>query len=297
MKIKISSKTDVGKERVNNEDAFTYCLDVDALPWSIYSEDYVPLGELGAVSIVADGMGGANAGEVASGIAVSCLENAFQDRLAISSLHSEKEIHDFLASAIEKVNEGALSYVEENLESAGMGTTIVVAWLLKDQIHIAWCGDSRCYRFNPASGLVALTKDHSYVQELIDRKEISEEETIGHPDAHLITRCLGDVDASSVPEVKTFKVNAGDVFLLCSDGLCGYCSDGLIERIMFKCYTDVVKCTNELVSLALNSGGYDNITVSVISTLHDNAFAPHLSMRGKIRQWLPIIISNLKTIN
>ncbi len=289
MKIAISSQTDVGRERTNNEDAVTHCLDICALEWDKPSkQEYVQLGTLGAVSIVADGMGGANAGEVASELSINSLKKTFQDHAVLAGLKTEAEIHAFLASAIEKTNLTLLHHVNEVPESCGMGTTIVVAWLWQQQIHLAWCGDSRCYRFNPNCGLESLTKDHSYVQELIDRKEISEEEALSHPDAHLITRCLGDVDASSVPEVKTFNINDGDIFLLCSDGLCGYCSDRTIEKMLYHFYKEPDTCCQKLVNLALDYGGYDNITVSIVFTLPDRATEPPLSIRGKIRKWLHI---------
>lgn len=284
MKIKIFSQTDVGKERQNNEDSVAHCLDISSLQWdAAYSKVYVQLGSLGAVSIVADGMGGANAGEVASEIAITSLKESFQDSSVLASLKEEGEIHSFLTTCIDKANNAILRHLEIDPDSFGMGTTLVVAWVWNEKIHIAWCGDSRCYRFNPNNGLKRLTKDHSYVQELIDKKEIKEEDAINHPDSNLITRCLGDVDASSVPEIKTFDVNEGDLFLLCSDGLCGYCPDHIIEKLLYKFYKDTEKCCNELVSLALDSGGYDNITVSVISTVPDMASEPTVSMRGKLR--------------
>jgi protein phosphatase len=288
MKIRISSLTDVGKERTNNEDTFAYCFDVSSCQWDVCNKDYVPLGSLGAVSIVADGMGGANAGEVASEIAITCLKESFQGSSVLASLKEEAEIHDFLTSSIDKANDAILRHLETDPDSFGMGTTLVVTWVWKEKIHIAWCGDSRCYRFNPNSGLEKLTKDHSFVQELIDKKEIREEDAINHPDSNLITRCLGDVDASSVPDVKTFKINDGDVFLLCSDGLCGYCPDEVIEDVMYKYFKDTAMCTDELVKLALDYGGFDNITVSVVSTLPDNESEPHLSLRGKLHKWFHV---------
>ena len=283
MKIAISSQTDVGKERENNEDNYTHCFDLNALSWNQpFAQSYVPLGSLGAVSIVADGMGGANAGEVASEIAITSLRNAFQDQSALTALRTEDEIHDFLTSAIGKANEAILQHVNEAPDSYGMGTTIVVAWICKEQVHIAWCGDSRCYRFNLNSGLEMLTKDHSYVQELIDKKEINKDEAINHPDANLITRCLGDVDTSSVPETKSIPIIDGDFFLLCSDGLCGYCPDRAIEKLLYRHYLELDTCCHELVKLALDHGGYDNITVSIVSTLPDGASAPSLSWRSKL---------------
>ena len=288
MKINIFSQTDVGKERANNEDAFAYCVDASNPQWDIscVKGELVTVGSLGAISIVADGMGGANAGEVASGLAISTFREVFQDRTLLPTLKSDSDIHAFLTSTIEKVNEAILRHLDIDPDAFGLGTTIVVAWILKEKVYVAWCGDSRCYRFNPNSGLELLTKDHSYVQELIDQKEIKKEEALNHPDGHLITRCLGDVDASSVPEIRAFDIHDGDMFLLCSDGLCGYCSDSIIEHLLYQTYKEIDVCCNKLVNLALDSGGYDNVTVSIVSTLPDRAVEPLLSWRGKIRKWL-----------
>lgn len=289
MKISIVSKTDVGKERTNNEDAFTYCFDVSSPKWDVsHSKEFVPLGSLGAVSIVADGMGGANAGEVASGLAISSLKESFQNNSSLTSLNTDTEVHSFLTSIIEKANEAILQHVDHDPDSFGMGTTIVLAWLWKEKIHIAWCGDSRCYRFNLNRGLEVLTKDHSYVQELLDKNEISENDALNHPDGHLITRCLGDVDTSSVPDIKTFDVNEGDMFLLCSDGLCGYCPDEIIEKLLYQFYKEANTCCDELINLALNYGGYDNITVSLVYTLPNGALEPPLSLLGKFRRFFHI---------
>ena len=289
MKIVITSKTDVGKERTNNEDAFAYCLDLSSSQWDISrTNEYLSLGSLGAVSIVADGMGGANAGEVASELAISSIKESFQDSSVLTSLLTEAEVHSFLTSIIENANEAILERVAHDPDSFGMGTTIVLAWLWKEKIHIAWCGDSRCYRFNLNSGLEVLTKDHSYVQELLDKNEISQKEAFNHPDGHLITRCLGDVDASSTPEIMTFDINDGDMFLLCSDGLCGYCPDEIIEKLLYQFYKEVDTCCDELVELALNYGGYDNITVSLIYTLPNGASKPPFSLRGKLRHFFHI---------
>lgn len=284
MKIRIVSLTDVGKERDNNEDALAFCADLYEQRWNKTDKGYISLGKLGAITVVADGMGGAEAGEVASGLAIQVMKKRLQPQ-AINELVSRplSYIHEYLISCISEANETILEYEQKNPDVIGMGTTIVVAWIIGGKIHVAWCGDSRCYVYNPKKGLNTLTKDHSYVQELIDSKKISEEEAFTHPDSNIITRCLGDADTSSKPDVLTEELIEGDVVLLCSDGLCGYCRDKQIEKVLYKYYKDVDKCCESLVSLALNSGGYDNITVSLVSTVSDCQNAPSIPMMTRLK--------------
>ena len=150
-------------------------------------------------------------------------------------------------------------------ETLGMGTTIVICWLLKDLVYVAWCGDSRCYIYNNESGLKALTTDHSWVQELVDRGDISEEEALHHPDNNIITRGLGDFDRNAIPDIITHPITSNDIILLCSDGLCGYCDNQTIESIVKEHQSNLNRCCNKLINTALKSGAEDNITIALAS--------------------------------
>ena len=158
----------------------------------------------------------------------------------------------------------------ERLETAGMGTTIVICWLLEDIAYIAWCGDSRCYVFNKLQGLKALTKDHSYVQELVDQGKLSEEEAFTHPQNNIITRGLGDFDTEAVPDIITYTSLPGDMIMLCSDGLCGYCTDKAIEKTMKARHAQPRQCVTALLKIALEAGGGDNITVATALISNDD---------------------------
>ena len=161
-----------------------------------------------------------------------------------------------------------------------MGTTIVVCWVHGHKAHVAWCGDSRCYLFKQEDGLQRLTTDHSYVQELIDHGEITEEEAFTHPQNNLITRGLGDFQSYPTADIVTFDVEEGDAIMLCSDGLCGYCTDEEIERSMRANDGDVDDCCKALMKMAMDAGGQDNITVLVASFVNDeedNAAKPKVS--------------------
>ncbi len=277
-------------ERTNNEDAVAICSDLNKHVWNQrFTDGYVPLSSRGSLLVVADGMGGANAGEVASNLAIKSIEEAFNSNQYINSLDSEADIHSFIRNSIVESNQAILDYVLQTPDAVGLGTTIVLAWIIKDKVHIAWCGDSRCYCFNPNTGLRLLTKDHSFVQELIEKGEIKPEAAFNHPDNNIITRCLGDVDADPDPEIITYKICDGDIFLLCSDGLCGFCNDSLIEKTMYRNYKDLKQCQKALLKNALDTGGQDNISIVLCSTISTNGKKHSIGFSGKIKK----IISNL----
>ena len=119
-----------------------------------------------------------------------------------------------------------------------------------------------------------MTKDHSLVQELVDRGEISEKEAFVHPDNNVITRGLGDVESQSTPEIISYSLSSNDIIMLCSDVLCGYCTNKAIERMLDKNSNDITKCRDELMKLALDAGGYDNICIALASLIDDNQNVP-----------------------
>ena len=272
MIINIAARTDIGKEREQNEDAFILCPNLKHPDWD-RSEARVDLGEYGVLLAVADGMGGANAGEVASGLAVETLKRCFSVPEISDVVVTEKQALNFLQRSIKTADEAIKEQMQKKPETMGMGTTIVVCWILKDKALIAWCGDSRCYVFNPKTGLRALTKDHSYVQELVDKGELTAEEAFSHPDSNIITRGLGDFDAENVPDIVSCPTRMGDVFMLCSDGLCGYCTNEDVEKTMRAHFSDVSGCCNALVKMALDAGGYDNICIAMASVGKENGNA------------------------
>ena len=282
MKICLTALTHVGKVRDNNEDAFSVCPDLGGANWSS-TNGYIPLGKAGALAVVADGMGGAKAGEVASALAIDSIRR-FLSEHELPLEGSEDERCGFLVSSVSEAEKVLMARVESDPETIGMGTTAVLLWLVGGKAHIAWCGDSRCYVFHPDKGLRPLTKDHSYVQELVDRGEIRPEEAFGHPDGNLITRGLGDIDADASAESLTCEVADGDIFLLCSDGLCGYCRDSLIEDILFDRLQDMEACRDALLDAALQAGGEDNITVALLATLPDGASKPHVGLGTRLRR-------------
>ena len=291
MKIKISGKTDVGIERANNEDAFSFCPDLNKSNWNIStSNGYITNGKLGTISIVADGMGGANAGEMASSIAIESLKKDLAPSFLTKVIESDETIKNYLSKIILNANDAILKHIESDPDTIGMGTTIVLIWILNEKAYIAWCGDSRCYVFNSKYGLKCLSKDHSYVQELIDKGEITIKQSFNHPDSSIITRCLGDCDTSAEPEILVYEIRKHDIFLLCSDGLCGYCNDKTIEKTFYKEYLDVDKCCNAMIDLALKAGGQDNISIVNVSTIDDDELNMPYTLNDKVKRFIKSLL-------
>lgn len=262
IKIKLAAGTNVGLVRTNNEDNFVASRDLTASDWTIPQVDEeIDLGKYGALLVVADGMGGANAGEVASAIAIETIQTEFASENLENAVRSETAIKLFMEDAVKKADLNIYNRSIADEKTQGMGTTIVLCWILGNKAHVCWCGDSRCYVFNEKVGLTRLSKDHSYVQELVDKGELSPENAHNHPYSNVITRCLGDMQHRAVPDSRVYHINDGDIFMLCSDGLCGLCIDDEITNVMMQHKDNINDCKNELISAALNAGGYDNVTV------------------------------------
>lgn len=273
--IKLAAGTNVGLVRGNNEDNFIVSKNLGQAEWLVpQSTEPVTLSKYGSLLVVADGMGGANAGEVASAIAIETIQEMFvpeniEDILQEGQSEGlENRIKDFLVKVIKTADSNIGKESEINSSTQGMGTTIVLAWILDGKAYIAWCGDSRCYVFNSASGLMRLSKDHSYVQELVDQGKLDPENTFDHPYSNIITRCLGDSDNRATPDFRSYELKNGDVILLCSDGLCGVCRDEEIMEIIKEQEEDMMTCKDSLIAAALSAGGYDNVTVA-LCRIHD----------------------------
>ena len=270
VKIKLAAGTNVGLIRQNNEDNFIVSSDLSTSEWLIpQAGPYAGLGEFGALLVVADGMGGANAGEVASAIAVETIQEKFTPEQLREVVTDDKSAQEFMKAVVRQADLNILNRSKEDPSTQGMGTTIVMAWILGDKAYVCWCGDSRCYVLNKRNGLLQLSKDHSYVQELVDKGELDPELMHDHPLSNVITRCLGDVDNRANPETRIYQLHNGDIIMLCSDGLCGLRHDSEILDVMIKFHKDPVELKNELISSALSAGGYDNVTVAIANIQTD----------------------------
>lgn len=265
-----------------NEDNFYVDNDLgDQTPGCFSSDAEVMLSDCGMLMAVADGMGGMNAGEVASKIAVDTIGEYFAPgritpRLATSHTSRRKYLEELIVEADARIKADA----SHNPQHEGMGSTIILAWLAGDELTVSWCGDSRAYRFNPVNGIEMLSEDHSYVQDLVRKGQLTYEQTFGHPQGNIITRSLGDPGGKAKPETRLFKVNKSDIILLCSDGLSGVLFDrdardeygnplsqDNLEDIIRNHSTTMQACREALWKAAEQAEWYDNVTIILCEIL------------------------------
>ncbi|MHC5019962.1 MAG: Stp1/IreP family PP2C-type Ser/Thr phosphatase [Planctomycetota bacterium] len=242
---KIVTLSDVGKKRRHNEDF-------------VMSDE-----ELG-VCVVADGMGGHMHGEVASRLACETVFDHYRTRVEkVDPTHPNiAEEIDFLRFAVEKANHVVYRTGDEDDDFNDMGTTAVCLTLRGGQALIANVGDSRCYRWRN-NRLRQLTRDHSWVGEMWEKKLITKESAMVHPERNVVTRALG---VEPEVEVDTEKTSAkpGDIFLLCSDGLTDLVEDAALVDLMRDTLPDLNKTATALINIANERGGDDNISVALI---------------------------------
>ena len=205
---------------------------------------------------VCDGMGGHAAGEVASSIAVETIA-----KMAPSTADPA-----LLGAAIEAANAAIIEAASKGIGKPGMGCTATAAYIEGTQVAIAHVGDSRAYLLHEGT-LIRVTRDHSYVEELVEAGEITADEARVHPNRSVITRALGS-DPLMYADHFQLNIEEGDRLILCSDGLSSMISDGEIERIAVQSSTAQI-CTDNLVDAALAAGGSDNVTVVVVDLVDD----------------------------
>lgn len=227
--------------------------------------------------IVADGMGGESSGDIASRIAVESIASSLK-RIETDTLTSD-EVRNLMFAAISHADKEISDYITAHPDSFGMGTTVLAAMIRDGHIYIAWCGDSRCFLYTDGH-LKSLTKDHSYVQELIDRDELSVEESFTHPDSNLITRYVGGGEDTCLPEFTTHATKEGDTYIFCSDGLSGYCPSGDIENCI-RANSRAQDLPSELLSVATGHGSDDDITIVTATS-----GAPRSRRRHTLFGWL-----------
>jgi serine/threonine protein phosphatase PrpC len=207
-------------------------------------------------AVVADGMGGHRAGDVASEMTVSFLQDTWNKEIDLKENQA-----GWLTDTIEKANQYLFQYASENPDCNGMGTTVVAALCTDQSITIAHVGDSRCYHMT-AKDLTLVTEDHTLVHELVRSGQLTEEEAEYHPRKHVLLRALGTEDSIEV-DVKSIGCERGDYLLLCSDGLTNKVSTTQIKEILHS-EQSLDHKADALVNEANNAGGEDNITIALI---------------------------------
>lgn len=274
IKFRLAAKTDVGVIRTNNEDNFQVVTDLSSGQMRWVNNEICSLGDKGALLVVADGMGGMNAGEVASELAIETVREYFTienltPEITKNRFSIEKYMNDAIIAADARIKREA----KEHPETKGMGTTIVIGWVLDGKLYLSWCGDSRAYIYNPVAGLHQVTKDHSYVQSLVDKGAITREDAFDYPDSNIITRSLSDGPTKARPEslLKPYDLCDNDIILLCTDGLSGMIRDKEMETIIRNNEHNMDTLVDDLIHAACEAEGSDNITICLCQILQGGA--------------------------
>ena len=237
--MKTFSLTDVGRVRESNQDY-------------VYTSES-PVGNLPNLFIVADGMGGHNAGDFASKYTVEQIVSYIEKAPMTNPV-------DLIRGAVTKANASLMAQAKSDTSLSGMGTTVVIATIVDDCMYVANVGDSRLYLLRDE--LTQITRDHSLVQEMVRMGEMDASEAKSHPDKNIFTRAVGAFEDLAIDFFEE-HVEPGDVILMCTDGLSNMVDDTDIRQ-MIQTGRDVVEKVQRLVEAANRGGGKDNITVAVI---------------------------------
>lgn len=256
--VQVFAQSDVGRTREHNEDSFIVVNLSEGEPLQFERLVEQPADPTGTLFMVADGMGGAAAGEVASATAVDVVLRHLRERLSDLKPPTPKDLAGELARAAEKANWSIFQQAVNRPELRGMGTTATIAALLNDTLYIAQVGDSRAYLIRTGTA-TQLTKDQSLMQKLIEAGELTEEEALLSERRNIILQALGP-EANVKVDLTMQPLRRGDVLLLCSDGLSGLVRPEDMARIVDEELDLSVAC-DRLIAMANDQGGPDNITV------------------------------------
>jgi PPM family protein phosphatase len=269
-KLRCVGMTDTGKVREHNEDTIAVDPDIGLL-------------------VLADGMGGYNAGEVASGIAVKTIVNLVKEQVEREDLNVQDREAGLsrptiiLRDAIHRANKIIYQTARTQPQCEGMGTTVVAALFFDNKITIAHVGDSRLYRQRAgADKLEQVTMDHSLLQELVDRGFYSAEEAQRAANKNYVTRALG-VEPNVEVEIQEVPVSKGEVFILCSDGLSDMVEDEDIHLTINTFSANLDTVAKQLIQLANDNGGRDNVSVVMAHVL--DSFPARVKIFDKILGW------------
>ncbi|MBI3285088.1 MAG: Stp1/IreP family PP2C-type Ser/Thr phosphatase [Burkholderiales bacterium] len=249
--LEFAALTDTGLVRAHNEDAMLVCADYGC-------------------AVLADGMGGYQAGEVASAMAVEIIAQYLCLKMDAAWLPAfslwPRNLARWMVEAVELANRRVLQAAQTESDYFGMGTTVVVACCVQDKLLLAHVGDSRAYRYRDAC-LTRITTDHSVLQEQIDAGHISEQEARFSSIKNLITRAVGSQEMLEV-ELHAHSMRQGDIYLMCSDGLTDMLNHDEIQTILHLHSSDLSACCRALIASANRHGGMDNITVILFKPTH-----------------------------
>ena len=252
-----------------------------------HNEDSIAIDAEIGLAVLADGMGGYNAGEVASGIATALISSETREAMISQSPYEVDKTTGaprattLLRDIIAKANTSIFQSANSQPQYAGMGTTLVVALFCNNQITLAHIGDSRCYR-QRGGKLEQVTRDHSLLQEQIDSGLLTKEAAKRSQNKNLVTRALG-IEPAVEAEIHTYPALEGDVYLICSDGLNDMVEDEDIEMTLEALGANLQLAAEQLVQMANYNGGRDNISVVLIKVKKD--FPADEGMFAKFFSW------------
>jgi serine/threonine protein phosphatase PrpC len=270
--VHVFGRTDVGRVRDHNEDAFLVA-DLTADNASLQPEVRTHLaGSHGSLFMVADGLGGAAAGEVASELAILTVQSELRAQWRSAPERSPEVFARAIKTAAESANAKIFAYAVEHPESRGLGTTATIAGLLGDTLYLAQVGDSRAYLVRNGVAL-QITKDQSLMQRLIEAGELTPEEAERSERRNIILQALGPEPTVKI-DLTYQKVRRGDTLELCTDGLSGLVRKDEIAEILQQSNDDLLVACRELIDRANENGGPDNITVIVARFEGDGLLEP-----------------------
>lgn len=285
-KIQTVAKTHVGQVRDHNEDSFIVGLDPVSDGWMLSTDEF-EIGDQGSVLIVADGMGGENAGEIAAEIAVQSIKAFIQAEVKKEAPQAPNKI---MESAIIYAHNCIKDACRDNADYIGMGTTVTVCMLQKDKIYVSWIGDTRVYRYSKHgrvhalpyhfNNLEILSEDHSKVWQMMVQGQLSLEDARTHEQSNIITQSLGDLFRTPQPESREYPLFKDDHILICSDGLNGMLSDENMERIFTSDYESLDKIAEQMITEANLAGGHDNITLILTKVTEGIAYSEDIVKKG-----------------
>ncbi len=250
-----------------------------------HNEDSVAHEVACGLVVLADGMGGYNAGEVASGIAISVIATEVNQRLVCASptdrVDGEELGVALLRENIQRANASIYHAAQSQPQYAGMGTTIVTGLFYDNRVVVGHVGDSRMYRLR-GELLEAITRDHSLLQEQIDGGLISVEDARNSRNKNLVTRAVG-IDPEVTSEIHVHAVRVGDIYLLCSDGLNDMVNDEDIQSALYGMQGNLPLAAEQLVQMANDNGGRDNVSVILVKIKGE--FAMRHGWRTRLLDW------------
>ena len=268
----VFGRTDVGRVRDHNEDSFLVA-DLTSDNASLQPEVRTHLlGSHGSLFMVADGLGGAAAGEVASELAILTVHAELRAKWGAATERNAETFARTLKSAAESANSKIFAYAVEHPESRGLGTTATIAGLLGDTLYLAQVGDSRAYLVRNGVAL-QITKDQSLMQRLIEAGELTPEEAERSERRNIILQALGPEPTVKI-DLTFQKVRRGDTLVLCTDGLSGLVRKDEIAEVLAESNDDLLMACRELIDRANENGGPDNITVIVARFEGDGLLPP-----------------------